>query len=115
MAHQRAGIDFHKNDNAFPAVDDMADLQAAADRLSPTIIRKQLDYWTLILCPKFYGTYKTAIIRNWFAKRPRFHVHFIPTYGSWINPAQRWFAEITNKRGSHRSLPPAASACSPVK
>jgi len=28
-------------------------LQAAADRLSPAIIRKQLDYWTLILGPKF--------------------------------------------------------------
>ena len=27
-----------------------------------------------------YGTHKTAMIRNWFAKRPRFHVHFTPTY-----------------------------------
>ena len=45
-----------------------------------------------------YGTHKTAMIRNWFAKRPRFHVHFTPTYGSWINLAERWFAEITNKR-----------------
>ena len=50
---QRAGIGFHKNDNAFLAVDDVAALQAAADRLSPTLIRKQLDYWTLILGPKF--------------------------------------------------------------
>src|SRR6516164_6108741 len=49
----RAGIGFHKNDNAFLAVDDAAALQAAADRLSPPIIRKQLDYWTLILGPKF--------------------------------------------------------------
>jgi len=32
-----------------------------------------------------YGTHKTAMIRRWFAKRPRFHVHFTPTYGSWIN------------------------------
>ena len=45
-----------------------------------------------------YGTHKTAIIRNWFAKRPRFHAHFTPTYGSWINLVERWFAEITNKR-----------------
>lgn len=45
-----------------------------------------------------YGTHKTAIIRNWFAKRPRFHVHFTPTYGSWLNLVERWFAEITNKR-----------------
>jgi transposase len=45
-----------------------------------------------------YGTHKTAIIRNWFAKRPRFRVHFTPTYGSWLNLVERWFAEITNKR-----------------
>jgi hypothetical protein len=50
---KRAGIDFRKNDNAFLAVDDVAALQAAADRLSPAIIRKHLDYWTLILGPKF--------------------------------------------------------------
>lgn len=54
-----------------------------------------------------YGTHKTAIIRNWFAKRPRFHVHFTPTYGSWLNLVERWFAELTQKqirRGSHRSV-----------
>ena len=45
-----------------------------------------------------YGTHKTAIIRKWFAKRPHFHVHFTPTYGSWINLVERWFAAITNKR-----------------
>jgi transposase len=54
-----------------------------------------------------YGTHKTALIRNWFAKRPRFHVHFTPTYGSWINLVERWFAEITNqriRRGALRSV-----------
>src|SRR3954453_19192275 len=45
-----------------------------------------------------YGTHKTASIRKWFARRPRFHVHFTPTYGSWINLVERWFAELTNKR-----------------
>jgi transposase len=45
-----------------------------------------------------YGTHKTVMIRQWFAKRPRFHVHFTPTYGSWINLVERWFAELTNKR-----------------
>jgi hypothetical protein len=50
---KRAQIAFRKNDNAFLAVDDVAALQAAADRLSPEIIRKRLDYWTLILGPKF--------------------------------------------------------------
>lgn len=54
-----------------------------------------------------YGTHKTALIRNWFAKRPRFHAHFTPTYGSWLNLVERWFAELTNKqlrRGTHRSI-----------
>jgi hypothetical protein len=49
----RKQIGFRKNDNAFLAVDDVAALQTAADRLSPEIIRKQLDYWTLIIGPKF--------------------------------------------------------------
>ena len=53
---QRAGVGFHKNDNAFLAVGDLAALQAAADRLSPAIIRKQLDYWTLLVGPKFSKT-----------------------------------------------------------
>jgi transposase len=54
-----------------------------------------------------YGTHKTPLIRTWLAKRPRFHVHFTPTYGSWINLVERWFAELTNKqvrRGVHRSV-----------
>lgn len=55
-----------------------------------------------------YGTHKTALIRHWLlAKRPRFHVHFTPTYGSWLNLVERWFAELTNKqlrRGAHRSV-----------
>jgi hypothetical protein len=49
----RAKIGFRKSDNAFLAVDDVAALQAAADKLSPAIIRERLDYWTLILGPKF--------------------------------------------------------------
>src|SRR6267378_1242740 len=54
-----------------------------------------------------YGTHKTPLIRNWFAKRPRFHVHFTPTYGSWLSLVERWFAELTNKqlrRGAHHSV-----------
>jgi transposase len=54
-----------------------------------------------------YGTHKTAMIRKWFAKRPRFHFHFTPTYGSWLNLVERWFAELTNRRirrGVFRSI-----------
>lgn len=45
-----------------------------------------------------YGTHKTATIRNWFAKRPRFHAHFTPTYGSWLNLVERFFAELTERQ-----------------
>src|ERR1700731_4595820 len=41
-----------------------------------------------------YGTHKTALIRNWFAKRPRFHVHFTPTGASWINLVERFFSTL---------------------
>jgi len=54
-----------------------------------------------------YGTHKTASIRVWLAKRPRFHVHFTPTSASWLNLVERWFAALTEKqirRGTHRSV-----------
>ena len=53
-----------------------------------------------------YGTHKTLLIRNWLAKRPRYHLHFTPTSASWINIVERWFAALTEKqlrRGVHRS------------
>jgi transposase len=53
-----------------------------------------------------YGTHKTARIRRWLAKRPRFHVHFTPTSASWLNLVERWFAALTQKqikRGAHAS------------
>ena len=53
-----------------------------------------------------YGTHKTKLIRNWLAKRPRFHVHFTPTSASWLNLVERWFALLTERqlrRSVHRS------------
>ena len=86
---QRTHIGFHKNDNAFLAVDDVAALQAAADRLSPQIIRKQLDYWTFLLGPKFskkerrqmnlsrfYALSQIEYCRNFIFKR-HFPIHQI--------------------------------------
>jgi transposase len=77
--------------------------------------RKFLDRVDASLPPKVdvhlimdnYGTHKTPLIHAWLAKRPRFHVHFTPTYGSWLNLVERWFAELTMKqirRGAHRSV-----------
>src|SRR5713101_3148058 len=53
-----------------------------------------------------YGTHKTPLIHRWLLRHPRFHLHFTPTYSSWLNLVERWFAELTSKwikRGSHRS------------
>jgi hypothetical protein len=44
-----------------------------------------------------YATYKAAPIRNWFAKRPRWHVHFTATSASWINQLERFFGLLTDK------------------
>ncbi|APO72775.1 IS630 family insertion sequence transposase domain-containing protein (plasmid) [Rhizobium gallicum] len=45
-----------------------------------------------------YATHKTASIKNWLMRRPRYHVHFTPTSTSWINQVERWFAELTRKQ-----------------
>lgn len=45
-----------------------------------------------------YATHKHPKVQTWLAKRPRFHVHFIPTSSSWLNVVERWFREITDKR-----------------
>ncbi|WP_075632440.1 IS630 family transposase [Novacetimonas hansenii] len=53
-----------------------------------------------------YATHKTKLIRDWLARRPRWHVHFTPTGASWINQVERFFTLITEKqirRGIHRS------------
>ena len=47
----RSGISYRKDDNAFVSVQDVSALQSAADRLSPQIIRKRIEYWTLIVDP----------------------------------------------------------------
>ena len=53
------------------------------------------------------SSHKTKLIRDWFAKRPRWHTHFTPTSSSWINQVERFFALLTEqqiKRGAHRSI-----------
>ena len=53
------------------------------------------------------ATHKTPAIRDWLARRPRFHVHFTPTGSSWINQVERWFGFLTDqmiRRGVHKSV-----------
>ena len=54
-----------------------------------------------------YSTHKHAKVKAWLARRPRWHMHFIPTYSSWLNQVERFFALITDRairRGSFRSV-----------
>jgi len=55
-----------------------------------------------------YATHKTPKVVRWFARRPRWHAHFTPTGGSWLNQIERWFGMITEqaiRRGSFTSVP----------
>src|ERR1700758_2409718 len=114
---KRAQIGFRKSDNAFLAVDDVAALQAAADKLSPEIIRKRLDYWTLILGPKFslkerkqinlsrfYAIAQIEYCRNFIFKR-HFPIHKLfersCELGLWRLTADK-IAEIFGTRVSRR-------------
>jgi transposase len=54
-----------------------------------------------------YGTHKTPRGVAWLERQPRFHMHFTPTYSSWINQVERLFAEVTREllqRSDHRSV-----------
>jgi putative transposase len=54
-----------------------------------------------------YATHKHPKVRTWLAQRPRYQIHFIPTYSSWLNQVERWFGLITQRairRGSFRSV-----------
>ena len=50
------------------------------------------------------ATHKTKPVHDWFAKRPRWHVHFTPTGASWINQVERFFVVLT-KRALRRGIP----------
>ena len=65
---KRAGVRFRKRDNAFLSVSDPAALQAAAARFSSDTIRQRLDYWTLLLGPKFSRRERAAMnLRRFYA------------------------------------------------
>src|SRR6516162_3589038 len=54
-----------------------------------------------------YGTHKHPKVKAWLARRPRYHIHYTPTYASWLNQVERWFGLITQqaiRRGSFRSV-----------
>src|SRR5450631_3263461 len=67
-------------------------------------IPQQLDVHLIV---DNYATHKHPKVRTWLAQRPRFHMHYTPTYSSWLNQVERWFGLITQRairRGSFRSV-----------
>jgi transposase len=53
------------------------------------------------------STHKTPAVHKWLLRHRRFHFHFTPTYGSWMNLVERWFSALTTKklqRSAHRSV-----------
>ena len=54
-----------------------------------------------------YATHKHPKVRTWLSQRPRYHIHYTPTYSSWLNQVERWFGLITQRairRGSFSSV-----------
>jgi putative transposase len=54
-----------------------------------------------------YATHKHPKVKAWLARHPRYRIHFTPTYSSWLNQIERWFALITQqaiRRGSFRNV-----------
>ena len=54
-----------------------------------------------------YATHKHPRVKRWLTARPRYHVHYTPTYASWLNQVEIWFNIITQRairRGSFRSV-----------
>ncbi|MQB01661.1 MAG: IS630 family transposase [Actinobacteria bacterium] len=52
------------------------------------------------------STHKTPKVQRWLLRRRRFHLHFTPTYRSWMNLVERWFSALTTKklqRSAHRN------------
>jgi transposase len=59
------------------------------------------------------STHKTPEVHRWLLRHPRFHLHFTPTHGSWLNQVERWFGLLTEhalRRGSHTSTSQLRSA-----
>ena len=67
-------------------------------------VPKELD---LHLIVDNYCTHKHAKVKAWLAQRPRYFVHYTPTYASWLNQVVRWYGLITQnsiQRGSFSSV-----------
>jgi transposase len=54
-----------------------------------------------------YSTHSSPVIIRWLEAHPRFHMHFTPTYSSWLDQVERWFGLLTDQRlrcGTHKNV-----------
>jgi len=54
-----------------------------------------------------YSTHKHPTVKRWLAMHERWHVHYTPTYASWLNQVEIWFNLITQRairRGTFKSV-----------
>src|SRR6266700_436512 len=82
-------------------------------RFLKTIDQRTLPNLDLHLIVDNYATHKTPAVKRWLKRHSRFHLHFTPTSGSWLNMVERFFAEITRKRirrGAFKSVADLRSA-----
>ena len=115
---ERATHDYVRNGttNLYAALDmasgkviaDMTDRHRAVEfrKFLNLINRSVPDHLDVHLIIDNVATHKTPEIHRWLVRHPRFHLHFTPTYSSWMNMVERWFAELTEKwlrRGTHHS------------
>jgi putative transposase len=73
-------------------------------RLIDTQVPRDLDVHLVV---DNYATHKHIKVRRWLAARPRYHVHYTPTYASWLNQVEIWFNIVTQRairRGAFRSV-----------
>jgi len=60
-----------------------------------------------------YSTHKSPPVKNWLRRRPRFHLHCVPTGRSWLNMIERWFGRISQeriRRGAFKNVPQLIAA-----
>ena len=90
----------HGTTTLFAALD-----AATGKRLIDREVPEELDVHLVL---DNYATHKHARVKRWLAARPRFHLHFTPTYSSWLNQVERWFGLLSQRalvRGSFRGVP----------
>ena len=59
------------------------------------------------------STHKAPPVHRFMLRNPRFHLHFTPTYASWLNLVERFFGLLTEqalRRGSFTSIPQLRTA-----